>query len=336
MTLPIRSEKHIVESDSLKILKSQLPREWVVRELNERDYGVDLYVEIVTESNRLSGDLVAIQLKGTKNVTFKNKRSSFGGIKRETLNYWLSLTVPVFVCVACLEKKQCYWGSIELQNRQGRFKKKSKTVSVALSEESSFSPQGLQYFYMSYAREKSWTAIEKSIEKSLMLYNTLGPLVLMCERGRDDATCTTTLQYLVNQHYEHHVLLSKYLLWKRPKSLSHWYEKNNEYTKTNNLKPSGTMCYRVLKDLFGDTLRDYRACMLEAHEMVMETQAHYFSERFPFLHKHLKDRPHTFLAEDWYSRFFFDEYEKETAHPERLYFEDFDVFDNCLNELIRS
>ena len=123
MKLPKRPEQHIVESDSLTVLRNQLPREWVIRELSERDYGVDLYVEIVGANKFLSGNMVAIQLKGTKKVTFKNGRFSFGGIKRETLNYWQSLPVPVFLCVACLDTKKCYWGCIEDQNRLGRFKR---------------------------------------------------------------------------------------------------------------------------------------------------------------------------------------------------------------------
>lgn len=336
MRLPKRSDQHISESDSFTVLRQLLPREWVIRELSERDYGIDVYVEIVGKKQVLSGDMTALQLKGKKAVKFVNGRATFSGVKRETLNYWLSLPVPAFLCVACLSTKKCYWANIKSQNRQGRFKGESKTVSIQLFEELDFSRPGLNAFLESYIREKRWPEIENAIEKSLMLFNTLGPLVLMCERSEDDVPCSTTIQYLVNQHFEYHRLLSRYLLGKKPEGLPHWYEQNISYMKSAKLDPSLTLYFKVLKDLFQSTLGDYRDSIIAAYELVMESQVHYFSQRFPFLFAHLKARPHTFLLDDWYSRYFFDEYENETQHPERLYFQDFDEFDSHLDQLRRS
>ncbi|SFN44752.1 protein of unknown function [Formivibrio citricus] len=336
MRLPQRSDQHIIESESFTVLRQVLPREWVIRELSERDYGIDAYVEIVGGKQVLSGDMTALQLKGKKVVKFVEGRATFSGIKRETLNYWLSLPVPVFLCVACIGTGKCYWANINGQNREGKFEGKSKTISVSLFEEFDFSELGLLAFELSYNREKSWPEIENAIEKSLMLFNTLGPLVLMCKRSPNDVPCSTTIQYLVNQHYEFHRLLSKYLLGKKPENLPYWYEQNISYIKSANLDPSITIYYKVLKDLFQKTLSDYRDSIIAAYELVMESQAYYFSRQLPSLYLHLKARPHTFLAEDWYSRYFFDEYENETRCPERLYFEDFDVFDSHLDDLLRS
>ncbi|GBG15697.1 uncharacterized protein NMK_3308 [Novimethylophilus kurashikiensis] len=336
MQLPKRSDQHIIESDSFTALRQVLPRQWVIREVSERDYGIDLYIEIVGREQLLSGDMAALQLKGKKALKFVNGRATFSGIKRETLNYWLSLPVPVFLCAVCLTTRKCYWANIKSQNRQGRFGSSSKTVSIQLTNEDDFSDNGLMAFSISYTREKRWPEIENAIEKSLMLFNTLGPLVLICKRSQGNLPCSTTIQYLVNQHYEYHWLLSKYLLGKKPKLLSYWYEQNISYQASTNLPPSLTLYYKVLQDLFRSTLGDYRDSIIAAYELVMELQAHYFAHRFPFLFAHLEARPHTFLMDDWYSRYFFDEYENETAYPEMLYFEDFNEFDPDLDELIRS
>lgn len=47
MDYPERIDNHIKESDSITILNDKLPSSWIVREISERDYGIDLYVEIV-------------------------------------------------------------------------------------------------------------------------------------------------------------------------------------------------------------------------------------------------------------------------------------------------
>lgn len=310
----------------MKIFQSHMPQEWVVRETTGRDYGIDLYVEIVGKSHLLNGDMVAIQLKGTKKIAYSNGEARFSGIKRETLNYWLSLPVPVFLCVASLDEDKCYWANIETQHRQGRFKGESATVSIKLSEDQDFSDLGTDKFLWTFLREKSWPEVENAIEKSLMLFNTLGPLVLMCQRGKDNLPCSTTVQYLINQHYEYYRLLSRYLMGRQPKRLSAWYDRNFSYRESAKLPLSLTLYNKILKELAKDFSGDYRRSILAAYEMVTDTQAYYFSQRFPFLHMHLKDNPHTFVQEDWYARYFFDEYENETIHPEFLYFQDFDEY----------
>jgi uncharacterized protein YpmS len=76
MKYPTRSNSHISESNSFDILSSVLPDEWIIRELTERDYGVDLYVEIVGENKKITGELVALQVKSSTKIKF-NKNDQF-------------------------------------------------------------------------------------------------------------------------------------------------------------------------------------------------------------------------------------------------------------------
>jgi len=155
MKYPKRVDKHILESESFAALSSILPKQWVIRELTERDYGVDLYVEIVGKDGKVTGDLAALQIKGTKNVNFKeNGTYTFSGIKRTTLNYWLGLPVPVFLLVFCQKTSNVYWTSVENNHREGRFKGKSKTVSLKFLIEADFSKIGLAMFMLTYIRER--------------------------------------------------------------------------------------------------------------------------------------------------------------------------------------
>lgn len=336
MDLPKRVNQHVSEKRSLTIIKDSLPESWVIREISERDYGVDLYVEIVENDGLLRGDMAAIQLKSTKEIKFKCGEFILKGIKRSTLNYWLSLPVPVFIMVVCLKTRYSFWANIDSLNRQGLFAGKTKKVNINIRNYDACSTRGIQRLVYEYHMEKNWATIENSIEKSLMLYNTLGPLVLMCRRKLDSESSSTTIQYLVNQHYEYFRVLAKYLLGKESKPVDDWYRQNQEYCKKTKLEPSPTLYMNVMKSMLSYMTRNYRNCIIRAYELVTQDQAHYFSERFPNLCIHLKHRPHTFLAEDWYARFHFDEYERDTENPEFLYFEDFDELDDILPSLVNT
>ncbi len=337
MKYPKRDNTHIIESESFAALSSILPKEWIIRELTERDYGVDVYIEIVGKDGKVSGDLTALQIKGTKNMKFRKKGTyTFSGIKRTTLNYWLGLPVPVFLIVFCQKSKNIYWTSVENNHREGRFKGKSTTVSLKFLDEADFSKKGLVLFMLTYFREKRWAEIENAIEKVLMSYNTLGPLVLMCKRENDNKFCSTTIQYLLIQHYEYYTLLSRYLLYNKPKYLPYWYDRHLEHIKSNKLPSSLTFSFKVIKEMINDFVWDYRDCIIVAYELVTNTQKNYFLGKFPYLCGHLQTKPHTFVMEDWAARYFFDEYENETQDPKKLFFEDFSEFDFMLKDLSKT
>ena len=167
MEYPKRIDTHISESISFDALSSVLPDEWIIRELTERDYGVDLYIELVGKDGKVTGDLVALQVKSTKSIQFNNKGLftyggikkstinywlglpvpvflivvnlnnkglfTYGGIKKSTINYWLGLPVPVFLIVVNLNNKHVYWSSVEINQREGRFNKNKNTASLILT-----------------------------------------------------------------------------------------------------------------------------------------------------------------------------------------------------------
>ncbi len=337
MEYPQRIDTHISESVSFNALSSVLPKEWIVRELTERDYGVDLYVELVEKKGKVTGDLVALQVKSANSVQFNDKGIfTYGGIKKSTINYWLGLPVPVFLIVVDLSNKQVYWSSVEINQREGKFIKNNKTASLTLTKDSDFSESGLALFRMTYIREKRWPEIESAIEKSIMSYNSLGPLVLMCKRKGDNEFCSTSIQYMLIQHYEFFTLLSRYLLLKKPKYLPYWYDRHVEYLKNNKLEGSLTFSYKVVKDMVKYFVWDYRDCIIASYQLVTESQKSYFSNKLPYLYMHLQHRPHTFVMDDWAARYYFDEYENETTNPEQLFFQDFEEFDWILSDLTKT
>lgn len=84
----MRTKNHVIDSKAVKTVIASLPDHWVVRELTERDYGIDMMVEIFVsgptdsqgnEAYAASGAVFHVQIKGTEEPL----RAVAGG----TINY---------------------------------------------------------------------------------------------------------------------------------------------------------------------------------------------------------------------------------------------------------
>lgn len=161
MILPKRLDTHIKESDSWKILQNKIPAEWIIREVSERDYGIDCYIELVNRDNEVTGDLLSGQLKGQEKIEWQEKQdnskeATFSGIKMETIHYWMNLPVPVFLLVADLGKRDLFFAPIKQQVRSQYSKYlNQKSMSFSLINSFQFGTDiGLVAFLAHYFREK--------------------------------------------------------------------------------------------------------------------------------------------------------------------------------------
>jgi len=119
MDLPKRSLQHISETNSYRIFEDSLPEHWIVREVTGRDYGIDCYVELLSNNHRLTGDLVSFQIKSKKNIKWnKNGTFKLTGIKESTVNYWYKFSVPVFICLVDTIAKKSYFLSLKKYIRE--------------------------------------------------------------------------------------------------------------------------------------------------------------------------------------------------------------------------
>lgn len=325
---PIRDITHIIERKAIEILNEQLPKEWIIREMTERDYGIDLYVEIVNEDKKVAGDLLAIQVKGKEKIEFNEQENfTFYSIKNSTLNYWLNLPVPVFFVVVCIDSKKSFWCNVKNDHRSNKFiSSKGNTVRITIPKAQDLVTANK--FVLHYIREKRWPAVENAIENSLMFFNSLGPFILICRRKPGDEYCSTTIQYLLIQHFEYYRLLSRYILSKKPKLITHWYNKHTDYQKSLGKFESATFSFELINEIIDDFISEYREAIRICNLLVIKHQEEYFKKRFPYLYAHLKLRPLAFVESDWYARYYNDEYENDTRNIEKLFFEDFTEYDD--------
>jgi hypothetical protein len=140
MQFPQRTDNHIAETKSWRLLAGLAPDEWILREVSERDYGVDAYIEIATASGEITGELISVQLKSTELAEWKGpnpgkRKATSPSIATSTARYWLNLPVPVFLFVADTKAKDIFFVSVEPQIR-GQMDKldQQRTISFDLRE----------------------------------------------------------------------------------------------------------------------------------------------------------------------------------------------------------
>lgn len=103
----MRTQAHIIDTKAVKKVLNLLPDHWVVRELTERDYGIDLMVEIFvpvlkdTKGNEAfdsSGAIFHIQIKGTNTKLQVSRAGTINhSLGKSSLKYVEKFSVPFFL-----------------------------------------------------------------------------------------------------------------------------------------------------------------------------------------------------------------------------------------------
>jgi Domain of unknown function (DUF4365) len=91
-----RTESHIIDTLAVRKVIAALSANWVIRDLTERDYGIDMMVEYFN-GQQPTGKIAFFQIKGTsKPIKIRDKQIRFS-LHRKTLGYTEYFTVPFFL-----------------------------------------------------------------------------------------------------------------------------------------------------------------------------------------------------------------------------------------------
>lgn len=186
MKYPSRSPTHKIEAASWRLLQEQAPDEWIVREVSERDYGIDAYIEITTSSGDVTGNLISVQLKGVEKLNWKDQGSGIKTtrsppVKTATANYWLNLPVPVFLFVADLSSRKIHYVSVEPEIRS-QYEKltKQESITFRLDEELNIQSMiGSTLFPWFIAREKAHPQFVFHITSLLSNIQSFGDFIIV-------------------------------------------------------------------------------------------------------------------------------------------------------------
>lgn len=166
MEFPKRVAQHITETKSFKTFNANVPDNWIVREVTERDYGIDCYIEIVNENNELKGDTVLVQLKGIDsgvNWTVANYYT-LSGINITTTNYWNNFLIPVFIFLTDTQKQEVYFQPVKSTIRQSyNTYIKQLGFSYKIQKSNKITKSEYAKFLETYKREKSIKTVEDNI-----------------------------------------------------------------------------------------------------------------------------------------------------------------------------
>jgi hypothetical protein len=113
MDLPKNNKSNKEGRKGVTILTSIVENQlnWLLRiNHQEGDFGIDAYIDIVTDEGHLTGKFIAVQVKSGKSY-FKSKTDYgwkyFGENKH--LNYYLNHEIPVILVMVDTETQKAYW-----------------------------------------------------------------------------------------------------------------------------------------------------------------------------------------------------------------------------------
>jgi len=92
---------------------------WIFREQPKNDFGIDAHLEILTDSRKATGVLMALQIKCGK--SFFNEKTEDGYIYRGSmkhLNYWLHHSLAVIITITNPESGETFWAQVTRANAQ--------------------------------------------------------------------------------------------------------------------------------------------------------------------------------------------------------------------------
>lgn len=114
MFLSQRTITHIHDTKAVRLVLEKIPDSWLVRNMEERDYGIDLLLELFEEIHEglqnPTGQLLLFQIKGKADSWDNSKKeNTFYQFPSKTLEYAKLFNIPFFVVEATLNDSQVHF-----------------------------------------------------------------------------------------------------------------------------------------------------------------------------------------------------------------------------------
>lgn len=87
---------------------------WVFRRTHqEHDFGVDAYIDYVTDDGNVTGKFIAAQIKTGKSYLSPAGNMHWYKDTNEHLNYFLNLPTPILLVICDPDSRECYWSCLD-------------------------------------------------------------------------------------------------------------------------------------------------------------------------------------------------------------------------------
>lgn len=179
---PQRTIQHITETASYKIFSKNIPNYFIIREVTERDYGIDCYIELTNERNQLTGNMVSIQLKGIASGINWNQSDyyTFSGINKSTTNYWKNFIIPVFLCLVDIHNEKVFYIPVKSYIRKNYLDySNGTTFSYRFYKTNELNISNLNTFLNEYFEERELKKFDKEVITFISTYPQLKEFIAM-------------------------------------------------------------------------------------------------------------------------------------------------------------
>lgn len=260
----------------------------------------------------MTGNVIVAQVKSLASFPINGAERAYRDLKWSTYNYLLSNPAPAYLFVCSLDDQAVYWRSLRDVDRC-RLADEGEGPTVPMLQIFDLSNSGRSALQKSAEFERHWPDVERAAISSLMFYHALGPIYLACRREPNSRPLPSSVQLLINQHYEYNRLLQKFMLDSRKEfdDIRNYYEK-----AFSSISGRGKIAITAgfAKDLLETFIGDYLDAIKFCDFTIREKHRRYWDNKYPFIISQIDSFPPYFLDEDWYARYHFDEYESETSH----------------------
>lgn len=87
---------------------------WVFRRTHqEHDFGVDAYIDYVTDGGNVTGQFIAAQIKTGKSYLSSTGNMHWYKDTKEHLNYFLNLPTRILLIICDPDTRECYWACLD-------------------------------------------------------------------------------------------------------------------------------------------------------------------------------------------------------------------------------
>jgi hypothetical protein len=162
--LPQRTREHVLEGESIKFIEQSFPPEWII-ESGQKDYGIDLLIEIVRNSD-VTGAHFLMQIKGTDLPKITESKYITYRCKTSTLQYFLERHELIIFLIYDSKERVGYWIWIQdfIRNNLKEDWKNQKTATVLIPLENRLDKKSVeiieQRVLMAHDQSKWLTTIQ--------------------------------------------------------------------------------------------------------------------------------------------------------------------------------
>lgn len=177
-----RSIQHQIDTAAGKIFQNAIPNEWVIRDQQQSDYGIDYEIEVF-KNNQSTGIIFKIQLKGTEDLKIlKDGQTISHSFSLGNIKYYLEeVQIPIFILIGDTIKKIIYWHNpqidVELRQEYDSLKSSAQESMTVHLNVGNRLPEDLQKILYEYTKSMYFISARYLVQEDDYAFSQIIPIL---------------------------------------------------------------------------------------------------------------------------------------------------------------